>query len=239
MSEAHPKTNPLLGTVAVSLSPRTSPKFILRRPTTMRRSNDPESLTEDKECLPTTNPLCQGSKFSKCFSPQDGLNHPPSLAIGSLVMQSKLSKTCLEPTWLSRVIKSWNQDNLRTTRVVQQRNKAQDNQRSSPEDIVNLRKYRIGIIAVDWQTQEANGSTATRRLRSTKIPMVTTCNRWGVRGEAILTAIDESVIVLLKSLGSISFLLEGDCSNTFWAAVCVVMKGDFFEGSNCLVKQFL
>ena len=69
--------------------------------------------------------------------------------------------------------------------------------------------------------------------------MVTTCNRWGVRGKAILTAIDEPVIVLLKSLRSISFPLEADCSNTFWAAICVVMKGDFLEGSNCLVKQFL
>ena len=60
-----------------------------------------------------------------------------------------------------------------------------------------------------------------------------------MRGEAILTAIDKSVIVLLKSLGSISFLLEGNCGNTFRAAVYVVMKSDFLEGSNCLVKQFL
>jgi len=35
-----------------------------------------------------------------------------------------------------------------------------------------------------------------------------------VRGEAILTAIDESVIVLLKGLGSISFSLEGNSGDT-------------------------
>ena len=153
-------------------------------------------------------------------------------------MQAKLNTTCLKPTWLNRVIKSWDQDDLRRPRSCS-RGMKHKTTRSSLKDVVNLRRYRIGMIAADWQTQGANGSPATIRFRSTKIAMVTTCNRWGVRGKAILTAIDEPVIVLLKSLRSISFPLEADCSNTFWAAICVVMKSDFLEGSNCLVKQFL
>jgi len=36
-----------------------------------------------------------------------------------------------------------------------------------------------------------------------------------VRGEAILTAIDKSIVVLLKGLGSVAFLLEDNGCDTF------------------------
>ena len=60
-----------------------------------------------------------------------------------------------------------------------------------------------------------------------------------VRGEAILTAIDESVIVLLKGLGPIPFSLEGEGGDAFGTATCVVMKGDVPEWSHRLGEQFL
>jgi len=76
---AYPKTNPLLGTVAVSLSPQTRPKTSLHRPTTaLRRSNGPERLTGDNECLPTTIHVPR-LDILEMFSPK-WINCPTSLA---------------------------------------------------------------------------------------------------------------------------------------------------------------
>ena len=55
----------------------------------------------------------------------------------------------------------------------------------------------------------------------------------GMKGDLILTAIDESVVVLGKSLVSISFALELHSCNTLGTSVGVEMKSDFFQRTNC------
>jgi len=60
-----------------------------------------------------------------------------------------------------------------------------------------------------------------------------------LRGEAILTAIDKPVVVLLECFGSVAFLLEGDVSDTFRASIGIVMKGDFLEWADRLTEQVL
>jgi hypothetical protein len=48
----------------------------------------------------------------------------------------------------------------------------------------------------------------------------------------ILTAIDESVVVLRVRLGAVSFPLKVNGGNTLGAAGTVVVKGDFFQRTN-------
>jgi hypothetical protein len=51
--------------------------------------------------------------------------------------------------------------------------------------------------------------------------------------QAILTSIDEPVVVLLISLGAIPLSLEMHCRNSLGSAGTVVMKGYFTEWANC------
>jgi hypothetical protein len=59
------------------------------------------------------------------------------------------------------------------------------------------------------------------------------------RGEAILTAIDESVVVLRVRLSAIAFPAEMNSGNTLRAASTVVVESDFSEWANGGVEQFL
>lgn len=91
---------------------------------------------------------------------------------------------------------------------------------------------------------EANGSLETfkgfSQCRLQGMPTMLTEGDETQRGEeAILTAIDKSVVVLLERLGTISFTLEMDRSDTLRTTILIVMKGDFPEWADGLGKQLL
>lgn len=56
---------------------------------------------------------------------------------------------------------------------------------------------------------------------------------------AILTPIDEAVVILLVCLGAISFFLEVNSGNPFRPAGAVIVQGDFTKRADSRVEEFL
>ena len=60
-----------------------------------------------------------------------------------------------------------------------------------------------------------------------------------VRGEAVLTAIDETIVVLMEGLVAVAFLLERHCGDTLRASACVKVKSDFFQRADGSAEEVL
>lgn len=66
------------------------------------------------------------------------------------------------------------------------------------------------------------------------------CGKWSEReGEAILTAIDESVVVFLVGLVAVALPRESDGGDTFRASLGVIGETEFTNGANGRGKQIL
>lgn len=76
---------------------------------------------------------------------------------------------------------------------------------------------------------EAHSRRASRRATRTRRDEA---RRKEVKGEAILTAIDESVVVLLVGLGAVSTPLEMHGSDAFRPASRIIVERDFPKRAN-------
>jgi hypothetical protein len=63
--------------------------------------------------------------------------------------------------------------------------------------------------------------------------------RWKELKEAILTPIDQPVVILLKGLVAISFPLEMHSGNAFGPAGAVIVKSNIAKRADSRVEQFL
>ena len=81
-------------------------------------------------------------------------------------------------------------------------------------------------------------STATVTSASQRVPP-NNRRRKADKKVAILTPIDEAVVVLLVCLGAISFPLEVNSGNPFGPASTIIVQSDFTKSADSGVEEFL